>query len=206
MCFLRDWKVDKDDERKPADPSFSGLPSAMEALEAAKPFVDKIISVGMDNAEIFGEPALFEKVYAGAKEAGIPHAVCHAGEEGDPIPFVSDALDKLKAERLDHGVLTLKNKELTERVARDGNCLTVCPCSNVRLKVADRYFGRYDIVRQLLDAGLKVCLNSDDPAYFGGYMNTNFQRAATDSQLTKAELVQICKNAFNSSFAPEEEK
>jgi hypothetical protein len=148
LSFLRDWKVTPEDPRKPADPSFSGLPSAMEALDAARPFVDKIISVGMDNAEIFGEPKLFEHVYAEAKKAGIKHAVCHAGEEGDADPFVKDALDKLLVERLDHGVKTIFNEELTKRCVDQAIPLTVCPNSNERLKVFDRFFeGRKDVVR-----------------------------------------------------------
>jgi adenosine deaminase len=207
MCFLRDWKVSTDDDRKPADPSFTGLPSATEALEAAKPFVDKIIAVGMDNAEVFGEPKLFQPVFEAAKAAGIAHAVCHAGEEGTPKPFVSDALDLLKVERLDHGVQTIKDPELAARVAKEGIALTVCPCSNDRLKVFDHYFdGRRDVVRMLMDAGLKVTLNSDDPAYFGGFMNVNFLKTAEDSNCSKAELLEFSRNAFEATFAPASEK
>ena len=104
MSFLRDWKVDPSDERKPADPSFDGLPSAMDVLTAAEPFFGKIVAVGLDNAEVFGEPSLFAPVYEAAKNLGIKHAVAHAGEEGSADPYVTDAISMLKVERLDHGV------------------------------------------------------------------------------------------------------
>jgi adenosine deaminase len=207
MCFLRDWKVNPADTRKPADPSFDGMPSAVCALNAARPYVDQITAVGLDNAEIFGEPALFEEVYAAAKEAGITNAVAHAGEEGTADPYVLDAVQRLKVQRLDHGVQTIKDDAVCALVRDAGLCLTVCPNSNDLLKVYDHFFdGRRDVVRKLIDKGLKVCLNSDDPAYFGGYMNVNFVKAAEDSQLTMQELVTLCSNAINATFAPIDEK
>ena len=207
MCFLRDWKASPQDSRVPADDSYDGLPTAMCALDASKPFIDKIVAVGLDNAETFGEPKLFADVFAAAREAGIPHAVAHAGEEGRADPYINDAIELLHVERLDHGVQTMLDDATCARVSELGLTLTVCPNSNELLKVFDHYFdGRRDVVRTMLTAGLRPCLNSDDPAYFGGYMNVNFMKAAVDNQLTRPELVTMSLNAIEGCFASDAEK
>jgi adenosine deaminase len=170
--------------------------------------VEKVVSIGMDNAEMPGaEPGLFEKIYQKAKAIGIPHATAHGGEEGHPDPFISDALARLQCERIDHGVQCLKDDAMCQILRDQRIHLTNCPCSNRRLKVYDTFFdGQPDVVRQKLDKGLNVGLNSDDPAYFGGYMNKNLCQACEDSSLTRAELAGCMENAFRASFIPDEQK
>lgn len=167
-----------EDTRTLAVPEWATKPSAMESLELAKPYLHRIIAVGLASGELTGEPKLFTSVYKRAKMYGVKHAVAHAGEEGAPLPYVKDALDDLLVERLDHGVRTLEDPVIVARVRREGIPLTECPNSNDVLKVYDRFFnGRRDVVRTSLDNGLKVTINSDDPAFFGGYMNSNFEKA-----------------------------
>lgn len=213
VCVLRDWKVDPEDDRKPAgwpNTPFNGQPDAMSMLTLLEKVggVQKVVSIGMDNAEMPGaEPGLFEKVYKKAKEIGIPHATAHGGEEGMPDPFITDALTCLACERIDHGVQCLKSDEVCSQLVAGGIHLTNCPCSNERLKVYENMMdGHTDVVRKKLDKGISVGLNSDDPAYFGGYMNANLCKARRDSSLTRQELAACMENAFRATFMSEEKK
>eukprot|EP00927_Polykrikos_kofoidii_P070745 TRINITY_DN67139_c0_g1_i1.p1 TRINITY_DN67139_c0_g1~~TRINITY_DN67139_c0_g1_i1.p1 ORF type:complete len:462 (-),score=76.50 TRINITY_DN67139_c0_g1_i1:207-1592(-) len=213
VCVLRDWKVTPADDRKPAgwpNTPFDGNPDAETMLTLLEKVgaVDKIVAIGMDNAEMPGaEPGLFEKVYKKAKDIGIPHATAHGGEEGMPQPFITDALTCLLCERIDHGVMCLRSDEVCKQLVDGGIHLTNCPCSNDRLQVyQNKMEGQRNVVRQKLDKGLSVGLNSDDPAYFGGYMNANLCRAREDSSLTRAELAGCMENAFRASFLSAEQK
>lgn len=172
---------------------------AFETLEQALPFRDKFIGVGLDSSEVGHPPEKFAKVFARCRELGL-HLVAHAGEEGPPA-YVWTALDLLKVERIDHGVQSTKDPLLMERLARDRIPLTVCPLSNLKLcvfpKLQDHNLG------QLLDAGLVATVNSDDPAYFGGYMNANFLETFAATGLTGAQAYQLAKNSFTASFIDE---
>jgi adenosine deaminase len=175
---------------------------AFETLEQALPHRDKFIGVGLDSSEVGHPPEKFAKVFARCRELGF-HLVAHAGEEGPP-EYVWTALDLLKVERIDHGVQSPKDPELMKRLARDRIPLTVCPLSNLKLcvfpKLADHNLGA------LLDAGLVATVNSDDPAYFGGYMNDNFLQTFEATGLTGAQAYQLAKNSFEASFISGEEK
>jgi adenine deaminase len=172
---------------------------AFETLEQALPFRDKFIGVGLDSSEVGHPPEKFAKVFARCRELGL-HLVAHAGEEGPPA-YVWTALDLLKVERIDHGVQSTKDPLLMERLARDRIPLTVCPLSNLKLcvfpKLQDHNLG------QLLEAGLVATVNSDDPAYFGGYMNANFLETFAATGLTGAQAYQLAKNSFTASFIDE---
>lgn len=180
LCFLRHLSEEE----------------AFETLEQALPFRDKFIGVGLDSSEVGHPPEKFARVFARCRELGL-HLVAHAGEEGPPA-YVWSALDVLKVERIDHGVQSGKDAALMQRLARDGIALTVCPLSNLKLRVfpqlADHNIG------QLLDAGLKVTINSDDPAYFGGYVNTNFLETFEATGLNAAHAYQLARNSFEASF------
>ena len=175
---------------------------AFETLEQALPHRDKFIGVGLDSSEVGHPPEKFAKVFARCRELGF-HLVAHAGEEGPP-EYVWTALDLLKVERIDHGVQSPKDPELMKRLARDRIPLTVCPLSNLKLcvfpKLADHNLGA------LLDAGLVATVNSDDPAYFGGYMNDNFLQTFDATGLTGAQAYQLAKNSFEASFITADEK
>ena len=175
---------------------------AFETLEQALPHRDKFIGVGLDSSEVGHPPEKFAKVFARCRELGF-HLVAHAGEEGPP-EYVWTALDLLKVERIDHGVQSPKDPELMKRLARDRIPLTVCPLSNLKLcvfpKLADHNLGA------LLDAGLVATVNSDDPAYFGGYMNDNFLQTFEATGLTGAQAYQLAKNSFEASFITADEK
>jgi len=212
-CVLRDWKVTPSDDRKPAgwpNTPFDGNPDAETMLTLLEKVggSQKVVSIGMDNAEMPGaEPSLFEKIYKKAKEIGIPHATAHGGEEGKPDPFITDALTCLLCERIDHGVMCLASDAVCEQLKDSGIHLTNCPCSNERLKVyQNKMGGQTDVVRQKLDKGLSVGLNSDDPAYFGGYMNANLCKARSDSSLTRLELARCMENAFRAAFLTDQQK
>ena len=162
----------------------------------------QIIGVGLDSAEVGYPPELFGDVFAAAAREGL-HRVAHAGEEGPP-GYIWRALDVLGAERIDHGVRCLEDPALVRRLAADQVPLTVCPLSNVRLRVARSWA---DVpVREMLDAGLLVTINSDDPAYFGGYVDDNFQALERELGLDGETLRQLAANSFRASFlapAPE---
>ena len=128
--------------------------------------------------------------------------MAHAGEEGGP-ENIRDSLDLLKARRIDHGVRCLEDGAVVERLAKEQIPLTCCPCSNHRLNVFSRYFGGRNVTSELLKRGLKVTINSDDPAYFGGYLNNNYCRVVSDCSLKVDDVYQLCRNSFESTFLPE---
>lgn len=175
---------------------------AFETLEQALPLRGKFIGVGLDSSEVGHPPEKFARVFARCRELGL-HLVAHAGEEGPP-EYVWTALDLLKVERIDHGVQSAKDPALMRRLAKDRIPLTVCPLSNLKLcvfpKLADHNLG------QLLDAGLVATVNSDDPAYFGGYMNDNFIQTFAATGLTAQHAWRLAKNSFEGSFMDEARK
>lgn len=176
--------------------------SAMEALEEALASPFAVHGIGLDSAEVGNPPAKFTAVFARAREAGL-HAVAHAGEEG-PSSYITDSLDLLHAERIDHGVRCLEDPALVARLVREGVCLTVCPSSNVALRVVDRMEDHP--LRRMLDAGLRVTVNADDPAYFGGYIGDNFRGVTAALDLGADELLTLAANAIEGSFADDARK
>ncbi|MEZ9680979.1 adenosine deaminase [Vibrio splendidus] len=180
MCFLR--HLDED--------------SAFETLKQALPYKDKIIAVGLDSSEKGNPPEKFKHVFQEAINQGFL-TVAHAGEEG-PAQNISDALSLLGITRIDHGVRCVEDEDLMEQLIAKRTPLTVCPLSNTKLKVFDT-MQEHNIV-ELLRKGLCVTINSDDPAYFGGYMNDNFLAVANAHPLTKNELAQFSINAVEASF------
>ena len=186
LCFLRHLSED----------------AALRTLDEALPFKDRIVAVGLDSGEAGNPPSKFAKVFARARAEGL-RAVAHAGEEGPPS-YISEALDLLGASRIDHGVRCLDDDAVASRLAREGVPLTVCPLSNVKLKVFKDL--KDHNLRRLLDAGLKATVNSDDPAYFGGYVEENYLACLDELSLTKAELVTLAKNSFEASFLTPAEK
>ena len=177
--------------------------AALATLEQALPYRDQFIGVGLDSSERGHPPEKFERVFARCRELGL-HVVAHAGEEGPPA-YIWSALDVLKVERIDHGVRCLEDPALVRRLAAERMPLTVCPLSNVKLRVFDTM--AQHSLPALLDAGLCVTVNSDDPAYFGGYVNDNFV-ATFDAlpQLTAAHAFALARNSFEASFAPQAAK
>lgn len=175
--------------------------SAQTLLDAAAPRADELLAIGLDSAEVGYPPELFERIYARAAGMGM-HLVAHAGEEG-PAEYIRQALDVLHVERIDHGVRIIEDPTLVRRVAAEGIGLTVCPLSNLRLQVVD------DVakvpIRQLLDSGVCVTVNSDDPAYFGGYIADNYA-ALAETGLSIAALADIAGNSIEACFAPEADK
>ena len=169
---------------------------ALGTLEAAERCRDRIDGVGLDSTEIGNPPEKFARVYAEARERGL-HAVAHAGEEGPPSS-ITEALELLHVERIDHGVAALQDEALTARLARDRITLTVCPLSNVKLRVVDEL--AHHPLKRMLDAGLAVCVNSDDPAYFGGYLVQNLRATASALELTPAEVGKLLGNAIRGSW------
>jgi len=186
LCFLRHLSEDE----------------AFAALDAALPFRDKIAGVGLDSSERGHPPEKFARVFARAWALGL-RAVAHAGEEGPP-DYITGALDVLKVERIDHGVRCAEDPALVARLAARQVPLTVCPLSNVMLRVFPDL--AHHNLKTLLEAGLRVTVNSDDPAYFGGYVNANYRACADALGLTRAQLVQLAKNSFLASFLPYDEK
>ncbi|PKB25087.1 adenosine deaminase [Novosphingobium kunmingense] len=180
MCFLRHLSEDE----------------ALSTLSEAAPHVGRIHGVGLDSSEVGHPPRKFERVFAKARELGL-HVTAHAGEEGPPA-YVHEALDLLKVERIDHGNRALEDPALIARLADEGMTLTVCPLSNLRLCVIDAIGA--SPVKRMLDLGLKVTVNADDPAYFGGYVNDNFRAVADALDLTHAEIVTLAENSFAGSF------
>ena len=186
MCFLR--HLDEDD--------------AQRTLDSALAHREKIIGVGLDSSERGHPPAKFARVFARAREAGF-HTFAHAGEEGPPA-YVWEALDLLGVARVDHGNRSLEDDALVARLARDRKPLTVCPLSNLRLRVV-RDLADHPL-RRMMEKDLLVTLNSDDPAYFGGYVNDNFRAVQGALNLSRAELVAVARNSFVASMMPEAEK
>jgi adenosine deaminase len=172
---------------------------AMATLESALPYREHIHAVGLDSSECGFPPRLFTEVFERARTEGFL-CVAHAGEEGPP-EYIREALDLLKVRRIDHGVRCEEDPSLLERLAAEQVPLTVCPLSNLRLRVVRR-LAEHNLKR-LLDRGLAVTINSDDPAYFGGYLGENFIQTAAALGLTSADVVRLCANSIRASFMPE---
>ena len=175
---------------------------AMRTLEQALPYRSKILAVGLDSSEVGHPPSKFRSVYDRAREAGLL-AVAHAGEEGPPA-FIWEALDLLHVRRIDHGVRCAEDGRLLDRLAEERIPLTVCPLSNVKLRVFPS-LPEHNLKR-LLDRGVLVTVNSDDPAYFGGYVGDNFAAVARALHLNRDELITLARNSFSASFISEREK
>lgn len=161
-----------------------------------------LLGIGLDSAEVGYPPSLFTGVYSRARAAGL-HLVAHAGEEGPP-DYIREALDVLGVERIDHGIRCLEDPELVDRLVRDRVPLTTCPLSNVRLRVVDRLADHP--IRAMLARGLRVTVNSDDPAYFGGYVDDNLNRLRAEVGLTDEERETLARNSIEASFASDERK
>jgi len=186
LCFLR---------HLPAD-------AAMRTLEEALPWLGDLAGVGLDSSEQGHPPSKFTAVFARARELGLL-TVAHAGEEGPPA-YIEEALDLLQVRRIDHGVRCVEDPALVARLARERMPLTVCPLSNVRLRVFERMSDHN--LKTLLDAGLCVTVNSDDPAYFGGYLQENFVAVAEALDLSRAQLAKLARNSIEASFIEPEAK
>lgn len=171
-------------------------------LEQALPHLARIHGVGLDSSEQGHPPSKFVRLFARCRELGL-HCVAHAGEEGPPA-YIVEALDLLKVERIDHGVRAAEDPALLERLAREQVPLTVCPLSNVKLRVFPTL--QQHNLKALLDAGLKVTINSDDPAYFGGYVLENYRQTAEALQLSRAELRRLARNSLEAAFVGEAER
>ncbi|MGV9244825.1 adenosine deaminase [Streptomyces sp. NPDC003710] len=186
MCFLRDESAD----------------SAMETLRAAEPYLDRIVGVGLDSAEVGHPPAKFREVYEAAAALGL-RRVAHAGEEGPP-EYITEALDVLGIERVDHGLRCLEDPALVERLVRERVPLTLCPLSNVRLRAVDVLADHP--LPAMLDAGLLCTVNSDDPAYFGGYAGDNFHAVREALGLSGERMRELARNSFVASFLEHDEE
>ena len=186
LCFLRHLSGD----------------DAVATWNEAADYRDRILGVGLDSSEVGNPPDRFEEVFRLAREAGL-HAVAHAGEEGPPA-YILGALDVLGAERIDHGLRGEEDEEVVERLIVDGVPLTMCPLSNVKLRAFDRLENHN--LKRLLDRGVRVTVNSDDPAYFGGYVGDNYVSAAAALGLTDDDLLAIARNSLEASFLPDREK
>jgi len=176
--------------------------AAMETLNEALPYREWILAVGLDSSELGHPPGKFKEVYNRAREAGLL-AVAHAGEEGPPS-YIWEAIEILKARRIDHGVRCVEDDRLVGRLADEQIPLTVCPLSNVKLRVFPTL--EQHNLKRLLDRGLLVTVNSDDPAYFGGYVADNYEATAAALRLSRADVVTLARNSFIASFLPETEK
>jgi adenosine deaminase len=186
LCFLRHLSEEE----------------AIATLEEAIPYRDKFIGVGLDSSELGHPPEKFARVFERARNLGL-HLVAHAGEEGPPS-YIESALDVLNVERIDHGVRCLDDPALVQRLVREQMALTVCPLSNIKLRVFD-VMGEHNL-RRLLDAGLAVTVNSDDPAYFGGYVNDNYLAAFDALPLDATHARQLARNSFAAAFLEPEQK
>ena len=176
--------------------------SALQTLEAALPLRDRFIGVGLDSSELGNPPEKFERVFARCKQLGL-HLVAHAGEEGPPA-YIWGALDVLNVERIDHGVQSEQDALLMQRLVKEQIPLTVCPLSNLKLCVI-KDLADHNLPR-LLAAGLKVMINSDDPAYFGGYVNENYTQLFAATGMGAPEAYQLARNSLEASFASEAQK
>jgi len=186
MCFLRHLSEE----------------SAIETLEQALPFKDIIVGVGLDSSEVGHPPSKFERVFAQAKEKGFK-IVAHAGEEG-PADYVWEALDLLRVDRIDHGNRSLDDHDLVARLADEKMALTVCPLSNLKLCVVEKLENHP--LQKMLSLGLRATVNSDDPSYFGGYMNENFIQIVDALHLNVSEVTKLIENSIDASFLNSDEK
>lgn len=186
LCFLRHLSAE----------------SAMQTLLDALPYRQHFVGVGLDSSEVGNPPERFEAVFEQARLEGLPR-VAHAGEEGPP-EYIWQALDLLRVARIDHGVRAEEDPHLMQRLHHEQIPLTVCPLSNLKLKVVDDL--RQHNLKRLLEAGLCVTVNSDDPAYFGGYVLDNYRAVATALGLSRENLYNVARNGFIASFLPEAEK
>ena len=186
MCFLRHLSEEE----------------AEATLDEARPWLDRIDGVGLDSSEVGHPPAKFQRVFARARDLGL-RLVAHAGEEGPP-EYVHEALDLLGVDRIDHGNRSLEDKALVARLADDAMCLTVCPLSNLKLCVVDDMTAHP--LKTMLDAGLLATVNSDDPSYFGGYVNANYTAVADALDLSRDELVTLARNSFLGAFLDDDAK
>jgi len=175
---------------------------AFEALEQATGHLDKLVGVGLASSEVGHPPEKFARVFAKARALGL-RLVAHAGEEGPPS-YIWNALDALKVERIDHGVQALQDPALVARLVRERIPLTVCPLSNLKLRVF-QHLSRHNL-GQMLDVGIVATVNSDDPAYFGGYINANFTQTFAALGLTAQHAYQLALNSFAASFVEPSEK
>ena len=180
MCYLRHLSED----------------DAFATLKQAEPYLDRIAGVGLDSSERGHPPSKFARVYAASRERDLK-LVAHAGEEGPP-EYVWEALDLLKVDRIDHGNRSLEDEALVQRLVRDGMTLTVCPLSNLKLCVVDDL--KAHPLKRMLALGLKATVNSDDPAYFGGYLGDNWIRTAAALDLSREQLATLARNSFTGSF------
>jgi len=176
--------------------------AAFETLEQAKPWLSSLAGVGLDSSEVGHPPAKFARVMRAARDLGLK-VVAHAGEEGPP-EYVWEAIDLLKVDRIDHGNRALEDAALTARLVKDGTTLTVCPLSNLKLCGVPNL----DVhpLKKMLSLGLKATVNSDDPAYFGGYLLENYLATADAVGLTREDVVTLAKNSFTGSFLSDAEK
>ncbi|MGV9628157.1 adenosine deaminase [Streptomyces sp. NPDC003487] len=186
LCFLRDESAE----------------SALQTLDAAKPYLDRITGIGLDSAEVGHPPAKFREVYEAAAALGL-RRVAHAGEEGPP-EYITEALDVLGVERVDHGLRCMEDAALVERLVRERVPLTLCPLSNVRLRTVD-VLAEHPLPA-MLDAGLLCTVNSDDPAYFGGYAGDNFDAVRRELHLGEDRLRELARNSFLASFLDDDEE
>jgi len=186
LCFQRDRSVEE----------------AHAILDQALPHRDRIVAVGLDSSELGHPPARFRDVFARARSEGL-RAVAHAGEEG-PASYVWEALEALRAERIDHGIRSLEDEALVRHLVERRLPLTVCPLSNVKLAVVVDM--KAHPLREMLERGVVVTLSSDDPAYFGGYLNENYRAAQRALGLTRNQLVRIAGDSFRASFLDASEK
>ena len=186
MCFLRHLSEQ----------------DAFKTLEQALAYKDDIVGVGLDSSEVGNPPSKFEKVFKKAQAEGF-RLVAHAGEEAD-FSYIYEALDLLHVERIDHGVQSINSPELMQRLKHEQIPLTVCPNSNIELKVFEDY--KKHNIKQLLDYGLNISVNSDDPAYFKGYVNQNFINLHENINLSADDIVALVKNSFKGAFISDELK
>ncbi|MFK7957794.1 MAG: adenosine deaminase [Lysobacterales bacterium] len=176
--------------------------AAFDTLEQAQPFLSQLAGVGLDSSELGHPPEKFARVFARARELGL-RTVAHAGEEGPP-QYVWEALDLLQVQRLDHGNRALEDDALVQRLIDEQMPLTVCPLSNLKLCVVDDM--THHPLKRMLELGLIATVNSDDPSYFGGYMNANFEAVATALSLNARHVGQLARNSFAASWLPDGEK
>jgi adenosine deaminase len=186
LCFLRHLSAE----------------SAMATLEQALPYREQIVAVGLDSSEVGNPPVKFQQVFERAKAEGFL-TVAHAGEEG-PAEYIWQAIEQLQVSRIDHGVRCVDDPALVEYLVEHQMPLTVCPLSNIELCVFDSM--EQHNLKQLLDRGLCVTVNSDDPSYFGGYIAENFQQAATALHLSQQDIYQLAKNSFHAAFLSDHQK
>lgn len=186
MCFLRHLSEEE----------------GFAALETAFPYLERLHGVGLDSSEKGNPPAKFERLFERCRALGLP-VVAHAGEEG-PASYIVDALDILKVKRIDHGVRCSEDPDLVHRLVKEKMPLTVCPLSNLKLNVVTR-LDAHNLL-DLLHAGVCITINSDDPAYFGGYLNANFYACRTSLNLSADDVVQLVLNSFEASWLRDGDK